>query len=423
MTIFLKKTTTEPERTGTALGPDHQKGSRRDRRRVMPVVLAFFASLFYTASLSWVGASPAVAASRPMSTGSDPISSYSAAPIATDRSGFATVGSDQSGDLYLFTKAFGGSKWSKTLIYLAGTNGLGLVSYPDIATNGKEIAIVALLSDSAGTDLFSWMGSPSGSFTEEALSSDGEFPLGSPSIAYSSLGKNFVVSATDNNGNLFYWYSTNKKGGWSEQQVASSSGNDYYSGDSAITVTDQGVVIADSVSGDLVELWYQPFGGPTWTLNGSYNLASEGYANEMESVWTGSQVDVVLSTFSSESSNVFLDVLTGISDTGTIGGVALLDTSSTETFEGSSIAWSGTDVVVSNVDSDGDLYFYHSDAGNSSFTQELLAPGSSSLVYNPNPGVAVGDSTYQVTDAGGGVVYDWSQDVGSNGWTRQKVGK
>ena len=348
-------------------------------------------------------------------------------PVLSYGSGFATAQTEPDGDIALFTEAQLGSAWSK---YLVTPPPGGSLQDPDLATNGKRLALVA---EDADGDIYSYLGTPTSGFTEQSLGSD--HGPGFLSIAYSPLGGNYVVTSTDGAGYVDYWYSTTKTGGWQSQEFASFGvGFD----DSAVVVTDSGVVIAaagTNSSGDaVVGLYYQPYGGSGWSLNGAYDFGQAETIYGMEGIWTGNQVDVSAAVDSTngpvDGGDNDLWVLNGISDTGTSGGSTELGQEGAPWYP-PSIVWSGFNVGVVSVDGYGDMdFFYSSDSTATSFSEETVASSNTSLEYGVAPGIAVGDSTVEIVNlgnntaktSGGTKLYGWSQPIGGSGWTRQKIG-
>src|ERR1700722_12773973 len=137
--------------------------------------------------------------------------------IVSYNKGFATVAADKAGDILLFTKATGATSWARSVIYNAANDGVGMSS-PAVAGNGKNLAIVAYEDDT--NFLFAWIGNLAHGFVAEVVSSSASKAFFSPSIAYSPFGKNYVVTDTDDSGDIDYWYSTTASGGWQEQSVA-----------------------------------------------------------------------------------------------------------------------------------------------------------------------------------------------------------
>ncbi len=351
-------------------------------------------------------------------------------PVVPYGSGFATAQTEPDGNIALFTEAHLGSAWSKYLI--APPSG-GSLQDPDLATNGKRLALVA---EDADGDIDSYLGTPTSGFTEQSLGSD--HGPGFLSIAYSALGGNYVVTSTDGAGDVYYWYSTGKTGGWQSQEVVSVQDSGVSYDDSAVVVSDSGVVIAaagTNSSGDaVVGLYYQPYGGSGWTLNGAYDLGQAQEIYGMESVWTGSQVDVSAAVDSTsgpvDGGDNDLWVLNGISDTGTSGGSTELGLEGAPWYP-PSIVWSGFNVGVVSADGYGDMdFFYSSDSTATSFSEETVASSGTSSGYGVAPGIAVGDGAVEIVNvgsnttktSGGTKLYGWSQPFGGTGWTRQKIG-
>jgi hypothetical protein len=347
-------------------------------------------------------------------------------PVIAYGSGFATAQSEPQGDIALFTDAQPGSAWSKYLI--TPTSGGSLLN-PDLATNGKRLALVA---EDANGNIDSFLGTPASGFTEQSLGS-GHGP-GFLSIGYSALGGNYVVTTTDGAGDVYYWYSTTKTGGWQSQEVASVQNSGVGFDDSAAVVSDSGVVIAaagtDSSGDAVVDLYYQPYAHSGWTVNGSYDFGQGSNIYGMDGVWTGSQVDVSVAVDNTngpvEGGNNDLWVLNGIGDTGTSGSSTEIGLQSAPWYP-PTIVWSGFNVGVVSVDGFGDLdFFYSSDNTATSFTEETVASSTDSLEYGFAPGIAIGDSTVAIVNVGSTAakskLYGWSQTIGASGWTRQKIG-
>lgn len=184
--------------------------------------------------------------------------------IVSDNKGFATVASDNVGDILLFTEATGATTWTRTEVYNAANDGVGMSS-PAIATSGKKFAIVAYEDD---TDfLFSWIGSVAHGFTAQTVADSETYPS-TPSIAYSPLANNYVVTDTDNFGDIDYWYSSTGSGGWQQQTVASPNETGIEYVQAVVTVTDMGVVIVGSNGVSDFDAFFQPFATSGWEENG-----------------------------------------------------------------------------------------------------------------------------------------------------------
>jgi hypothetical protein len=347
-------------------------------------------------------------------------------PVISYGSGFATAQSGPEGDIALFTEAQPGSAWSKYLI--PPPPGASLQE-PDLAANGKRLAMVA---EDANGNIYSFLGTPTSGFTEQSVGSD--HGPGFLSIAYSALGGNYVVTSTDGTGDVSYWYSTTKSGGWQSQEVASVQDSGVGFDDSAVVVTDSGVVITvagtDSSGDAFVYLYYQPYAHSGWSLNGVYDFGQGVNIYGLDSIWTGSQVDVSVAddTTNGPVPGGLNDlwVLNGISDTGTAGTSTEIGQQGAPWYP-PSMVWSGFNVGVASVDGYGAMdFFYSSDSTATSFSEETVASNNDSVEYGVAPGIAVGDSTVEIVDVGTSTaktkLYGWSQPVGGSGWTRQKIG-
>ena len=336
------------------------------------------------------------------------IETGSLSEIVSYNRGFATVASDNAGDILLFTEATGATTWTRTEVYNAANDGVGMSS-PAIATSGKKFAIVAYEDD---TDfLFSWIGSVAHGFTAQIVSDSDNYPS-TPSIAYSPLANNYVVTDTDNFGDIDYWYSTTGSGGWQQQTVASPNGTGIEYVQAVVTVTDMGVVIVGSNGVSDFDTFFQPFATSGWAENGE----GAGNSSDLSIAWSGSEAYLSL------DDSTGLDLFS-ISDEGSFENGALVY-SSTSDLLGDYISWSGSNAVLVSNDGNGNINFFYSNANVTSFTEETVASNTPTVANGAFPAIAVGHSTVEVTDATNkGKLYDWSQPIGATGWTKQLIGK
>jgi hypothetical protein len=324
--------------------------------------------------------------------------------------GFALVATDKAGDILLFHKASKATSWTRTEIYNEANDGVRMVA-PRIATSGKAFAIVAV--DENTNYLFSWIGTLSHGFTAQVVSDAATYDGFSPSIAYSPFGNNYVLTDTDNSGNIDYWYSTTSSGGWQEQTVASESEQGTYYYQSVISVTDVGVVIVGTDYVENLDAFYQPFGSSQWLMSGGESVGSSNY---LSITWSGSEVYLALQV----SGGVYVQ---GYSDVGVPDGSLYQVYATPSYYAADYISWSGSNAVVVSEDGSGNLNFFYSNSNVTGFTEETIAPVPTTLETGVFPAVVVGHNLVVVTDAANkGKLYAWSQPVGGTGWTQQLVG-
>jgi hypothetical protein len=389
----------------------HQKALSSWRRRAARCALG---AVGFTVLLA--GARPAVAgAQQPASVKAAPssggIESDSPSESASYNKGFATVATDKAGDILLFHKASNAPAWTRTEIYSAADDGQRMVA-PVLATSGKTFAIVAVEED---TDyLFSWIGTLTTGFTAQVVSDAAAYDGFSPSIAYSPLGDNYVLTDTDNSGNIDYWYSTTGSGGWQEQTAASESESGVFYYQSVISVTDMGVVIVGTDYVDDLNAFYEQFGSSEWSTSGAESVGSGGY---LSITWSGSELYLALQV----SGGVYLQ---GYSDVGVPDGI-LNEVYATPSYDAADyITWSGSNAVVVSEDGSGNLNFFYSNSDVTAFAQETIATVPPTLKTGVFPAVVVGHKLVVVTDATSkGNLYAWLQPVGGDGWTQQLIGK
>ncbi|MGO9344742.1 MAG: hypothetical protein ACLP6E_19820 [Acidimicrobiales bacterium] len=356
----------------------------------------------------------AAGALQPARTGADRsfggITGYGSSGIVAYKKGFATVANDQAGDILLFHRATNATTWAKTEIYSAADDGVGMYA-PVLATSGKSFAIVA--KDDSNKNLFSWVGNLTSGFTAQLVSDTASYPGLSPSIAYSPVGHNYVLTDTDNSGNIDYWYSTTASGGWQEETVAYGADLGTFYDQSVVTVTDAGVVIVGTDGANYLNAFYQPIGSPQWSMSneqfaGFYDLSIASSGSEIYLAFVYANGVFVL----------------GYSDVGVPNDETILVYQSSTYPLGDYIAWSGSNAVLVSKDSSGNLDFFYSNSNVSAFFQETIATDTSTLTYGGQPAVVVGHNLVVVTDATRkGKLYAWLQPVGGSGWTQQLIGK
>jgi hypothetical protein len=365
-----------------------------------------FLGLFAGATPALAGALQPVHAKVTLTSGG--IESEIPAQIVSYKGGFATVAADSAGDILLFHKAPNASSWTRTEVYNAADGGVPM-DRPVLATSGKTFAIVAV---EEGPDvLVSWIGSLSG-FTAQTVSDAAAYQAFSPSIAYSPLGNNYVVTETDKSGNIDYWYGTTGSGGWVGQTVALGSESGPFYLQSVISVTDMGVVIVGSDFQEDLNAFYEPFGSSLWSMSGEDAVGRNLY---LSITWSGSELYLALQVFG----GVYVE---GYSDVGVPDGVfrELYTTPSSNVAD--YIAWSGSNaVVVSRDDDSGNLYFFYSNSSVTTFAQETIPTSLNTGLF---PAIVVGHKLVVVTDTGSkGKLSAWLQPVGGTDWTQQPIGK
>jgi hypothetical protein len=376
------------------------------RRRVSRCALGAigFFGLFAWATPALAGALQPVLAKAALSSAGVQTEPYS--EVVSYNKGFAAVDVDHAGDILLFHKASSATSWTRTEVYNATDGGVRM-AVPVLATSGKTFAIVA---NEVGTDyLVSWIGSLSG-FTEQTVPDSASYEGFSPSIAYSPLGNNYVLTDTDISGNIGYWYSTTGSGGWEGQTIPSGSSTYVQS---VITVTDVGVVIVATDYQEDLNAFYEPFGSSQWSMSGEQTVGMNQY---LSITWSGSEVDLALQV----SGGVYVQ---GYSDVGVPDGAFFEVYETPSHYVASYIAWSGSNaVVVFRDDQSGNLYFFYSNSNVTAFAQETIPTVPPLLNTGLFPTVVVGHNLVVVTDTGKAKLYAWLQPVGGTGWTQQLIG-
>jgi hypothetical protein len=361
------------------------------------------------------GATPALAgALQPTSakaaSSSGGIEPESPSASVSYNKGFALVATDKAGDILLFHKAARATSWTRTEIYNEANDGVRMVA-PVIATSGKAFAIVAVDEDT--NYLFSWIGTLAHGFVAQVVSDAATYDGFSPSIAYSPFGNNYVLTDTDNSGNIDYWYSTTSSGGWQEQTAGSASEQSTFYYQSVISVTDVGVVIVGTDYVEDLDAFYEPFGSSQWLMSGGQSV---GDADYLSITWSGSEVYLAAQVFGGVSVQGYSDV--GVPD-GTFYQVY-----ATPSYDAADyISWSGSNAVLVSEDGSGNVNFFYSNSNATAFAEETIAPVPKTLKTGVFPAVVVGHNLVVVTDAASkGKLYAWLQPVGGNGWTQQLVG-
>ncbi len=268
-----------------------------------------------------------------------------------------------------------------------------------------------------GTDadghVWSWSGSVGSKFHRTLVSATSAYTT--PSVAYSPVGENYVVTATDSSHNVDFWYQSG--GTWAAELVVSGQRVPFI--DSVVTVTDTGVVVTTTDFNSQLDLFYQPFFASGWTLTSE----SPGGYVDPSAVWSGSDVFVAVDQAGVQFGDQSLHVLS-YSDKGVFVSNTLLgESTGTGELTGSAIVWSGFNVgVVSEDAGAGELNFFYSDSS-FVFHFEQVALNTAKRGYGFFPGIAVANDSIEITDVSNADLYGFSQATGASGWPHQVIAK
>ncbi len=341
----------------------------------------------------------------------EPISPQSTAPVVSYGGGLATTVVDANHDVLLFTQPTGVTTWAEQTIATAAR--AHTYFDPEIASDGAgDLVIVALDADG---HLWSWSGSVGAKFHRTLVSASSSYSSSTPSIAYSPVGENFVVAATDSDRNVDFWYQS--AGTWSPELVESGQHVPFIG--AVVTVTDIGVVVAATDNDSELDVFYQPFFGSGWT----HTSESLGGYIAPSVAWGGTDVFVAVDEAGLQAGDQSLHVIS-YSDKGVfISDTLLGESTGTGELAGSSIVWSGFNVgVVSEDAGDGELNFFYSDS-NFDFHFEQVALGTANRDYGFFPGIAVANDSIEITDVSNADLYGFSQPFGGSGWPHQVIAK
>ncbi len=245
-----------------------------------------------------------------------------------------------------------------------------------IAWTGSSV-VIASRDGTNGDVHYWWQQAGSGTWHPELVIEGGEVAYRrnqNPAIAWT--GTSVVITAPDWVGNLNYWWQQAGSATWHRELVAASgpSTGVYYE-NPAIAWTGTSVVITAPDSHGTLHYWWQPAGSATW---------------HPEQVATGLQA-----------------------------GTAPLPYPA--------IAWTGTSVVITATDTNGDIYYWWQQAGSGNWHQEQLFQGLFPPADAPGPlpqnsSVAwTGTSVVVAATDGAGSLYYWWQQAGSSDWHREPV--
>ena len=285
---------------------------------------------------------------------------------------------------------------------------------PEIASDGAgDLVIVALDADG---HLWSWSGSVGAKFHRTLVSATSSYSSSTPSIAYSPAGENFVVTATDSDRNVDFWYQS--AGTWSPELVESGQHVPFIG--AVVTVTDTGVVVVatdnDSETRHLLPAVLRlgldaHIGVPRRLHRPVGGVDRDRRVRGGRRGRSRNSGDQSLHVISYSDEGVF------ISDT------LLGESTGTGELAGSAIVWSGFNVgVVSEDAGDGELNFFYSDT-NFVFHFEQVALNTANRGYGFFPGIAVANNSIEITDVSNADLYGFSQPFGGTGWPHQVIAK
>lgn len=184
----------------------------------------------------------------------------------TTGSGFALITAASGGNLYLWWQFLGGTAWNQETIASAGPSG----SYKggSITTTDNDVLVTAVTTAGA-VDLWSQaFGSTSGWAQQTVAAPSGGTSYSSPAVAWTGdvgEGASYdVVTATDQAGNLDYWWTPDGGTIWTPEKVAAAGTRAVYASP-GIAITGTAVVITaiNTKPGDVL-YWYQPFITNLW---------------------------------------------------------------------------------------------------------------------------------------------------------------
>ena len=295
---------------------------------------------------------------------------YSKPAIAWTGSAVVIAAVNASGGLAYFAQHSGSSKWKYHLISQIPHH-----RYLAPSVTGTPGGGVLISTANTVGDLVSFgLGGGGGSWTE-TLVGYGTFGSSSVITCYDSLDHQYLALITaTSGGTLYFWWQFVNGLSWNQEIIASPGPpGAYTSGGSIAATTNDLLVTAGTATGQLY-FWSQPIGGTGWTRQVISTGNPVQYAHPAVA-WTG---PVLGGSFS-------YDVITATSE-------------------------------------HGELDYWWTPDGGSTWTQEKVAASGKQVVY-ANPGIAITTTSVILTavNTKPGDVWYWRQPFGAIPWQKQRV--
>jgi len=354
---------------------------------------------------------------------------YIGASIAWTGSSVVIASRDgTNGDVHYWWQPAGSGTWHPELVIEGGEVAYRRNQNPAIAWTGTSVVITA--PDGDGNLDYWWQ--PAGSATwhgAQVAAASGGAAYQNPAIAWT--GSSVVITATDGDGNLYYWWGPSDGSNWHPELVVSAGelgeqGAARNPQNPAIAWTGTSVVItAPDWVGNL-NYWWQQAGSATWhrELVAASGPSTGVYYENPAIAWTGTSV--VITAPDSHGTLHYWWQPAG-SATWHPEQVATGLQAGTAPLPYPAIAWTGTSVVITATDTNGDIFYWWQQAGSGNWHQEQLFQGLFPPADAPGPlpqnsSVAwTGTSVVVAATDGAGSLYYWWQQAGSSDWHREPV--
>ena len=356
-------------------------------------------------------------------------------PVVFNGTDLVTAAVGANGTLYAYEQVPGAATWQRQVIQTRAGNGGAGLGVPSLAATATSVQVVS--EDAKGRIWFYQQqdGQASWSAQRVATVANGSVEgVQAPKIAWTGVpghtGTNSVITIGDPAGDVLFWYQSG--GSWSGETVASpTQGVGWWAPD--LTATSTGVVIAAIGTNGAFYSWFQPYGGPTWALDGTLGAAAGQSWGAPALTWdgvnvaaaaafrdgTGSTLRVAWKSNSAQSWSK--ESLPGVTD------AQPLDFDPQITFTGFNL---GVTAVQQLATGKQQLDFWWEGATITSFNKEKVATATlpnaiaaSALAASSVPATAevaiVAPSTTNDFDTSG--LYDWTQPTGGTGWTRHTI--
>lgn len=319
------------------------------------------------------------------------------------------AGTDSAGDLYYWSELITSKTFKKQLL----ATGQHFTGAPAIGWTGSRVIIAV----SQGSQLDYWYQDqhPAGHWHEQLVAAARGTSYGPATIGWTDTS--VIIAAVTSHNNLDYWYEQYGTSTWHEQQVSTGGYIGYNSAFApSIGWTGSKVIISSTDNLGGVDYFYQNAGTRPWYGQQVYPGILPPWRGTAIG-WTGSKV--IVTSWDQYGQLVYWYEPAG---TGTWHG----QTVAHDIYADPAIAWTGKSVVITDTGPQGDLEIWRQAAGTTTWSNKQIAPvlgaghyfGPSHL-SNPSIAVAGGFVIITAVDSSGNLDY-WSQ-FGPTSWYEQQV--
>lgn len=232
-----------------------------------------------------------------------------------------------------------------------------------------------------------------------------------PTMAWT--GDAVIIAAADALGNLDYWWQAKEKTNWNLQHVAAAAtdGGILYTGPAIAWAGNSVALVASDNSGDALTYWWQAKNKTPW------NRQIVATAQQPAIACAGD--DVVVTAVDTAGNLQYWWQSPEKTPFNPVQTVARSGRGIT--YAQPSIAWTGNAVVITAVDSNGNLYYWWQAKDGVDWNGQLVANTSTGVRYS-RPSIAWTGSAVVITavDSAGNLHY-WWQPQGGAGWKAQLV--